>query len=306
MSERSVLLVSQSSGAFFGSIERLIVDIARWLRNNPPWMCHIVNISPRFLDETQTYVASLKAVGFELRQCVSRYPLSVSTAVGMSQLVRSTGSGIVHANGYKSDFYGLIAARLLPATFVSTLHTWTEHDWKDRFYSRVDQFLLRYAHICIAVSDGMKQIAVAKGIPEEKIVVVHNWVDPEVVKANAQNASVQRSDLVLGTSDVVLLVPARLSPEKGHIYLIKALQSIVPKYPQVKALFAGAGFYREHLEEAVRKAGLEKHVYFLGFRQDIHAIMALSDWVVLPSFKEGLPLSPGGNGVGEADYRNNC
>jgi glycosyltransferase involved in cell wall biosynthesis len=289
--DRSVLLVTQASGAFFGSIERLVIDIAEWLQKNATWRCHVANISPRRLSDNQVYNMQLAQLGLSLHQCVSQSPLSVGVAQLLTRLAKQTRSLIIHAHGYKSDFYSLFAARLGHAGFVSTLHTWTEHNWRDRFYSRVDQLILRYADVCIAVSKGMKQIAVAKGVPADKITVVHNWVDAEQIQASAQRHATSRNSLGVGDTDIVILVPARLSPEKGHEHIIEAFERLVPKYPHLKALFAGTGFYGEHLAESIRQRGLESHIRLLGFRSDIHALMALADWIALPSFKEGLPLS---------------
>ncbi len=283
-------MVSQNSGPY-GSIQAVITSTVRWLTQNTNWVVYAANISPVSLDEDNRYIQQVRECGATVVQYETQAKFSWKLVKLMATHMRELGISVAHAHGYKSDVHVLLACRRRGLPFVATLHTWTEHDWKDRFYSRIDQFILRYADVCIAVSEGMKQIAIAKGVPADKIVVVHNWVDADQIQASAQTRAVSRNSLGLDETDIVLLVPARLSPEKGHEYLIEALDSLVPKYPHLKALFAGAGFYQEHLAESIRRRKLEEHIRLLGFRSDIHALMALADWIVLPSFKEGLPLS---------------
>jgi glycosyltransferase involved in cell wall biosynthesis len=132
---------------------------------------------------------------------------------------------------------------------------------------------------------------VSKGIPAEKIVVVHNWVDADEIQASVSPLKTSRSQLGLSMDDVVFVVPARLSPEKGHRYLVRALRELASEYPCVKVLFAGSGVCYDELHRMIRELKLDAVVRLLGFRTDIYSLMALADWVVLPSLKEALPLS---------------
>ena len=286
----SVLMVTQNSGPY-GSIQAVVTDTTKWMVQNTSWRVYAANISPKRLPEDNPYVVRARAFGADLIQYETRSKLSLSLLRWLVRDIRERCISITHGHGYKSDVHLLLATTLCNIPFVSTLHTWTEHDWKDRFYSWVDQRILRYADRCIAVSNGMKQIAVSKGIPAERITVVHNWVNTNEILDRAHRSPLTRSDIGVEETDTVFLVPARLSPEKGHRYLIEAAKNLVGKYPQLRLLFAGEGYYRSRLEEIVRQQGLQEHVLFLGYRRDIHRIMHLSDWVVLPSFKEGLPLS---------------
>lgn len=287
---RAVLMVSQNSGPY-GSVQSVITGTIRWMTQNTDWSIYAANISPQTLPEDNPYIVQARCFGATIIQYETRSKFSTALIRHLVKDIHERNVCTTHGHGYKSDVHLLLAARFCKVPFLSTLHTWTEHDWKDRLYSRIDQWILRYADLCIAVSDGMKRIAVSKGIPAEKITVVHNWVNVIEIEENASKSSVTRSELGLQESDRVFLVPARLSPEKGHLYLMKAIRSLVSRYPRIKLLFAGEGYYRPYLEEYVRQQGLEPYVLFLGYRKDIHRIMQISDWVVLPSFKEGLPLA---------------
>jgi glycosyltransferase involved in cell wall biosynthesis len=287
---RAVLMVTQNSGPY-GAVQSVVNSTIRWLMRNTNWMVYAANISPVALNDDNLYIQRVKNCHSTVIQYETRSKFSLRLVQRMANDIRQHNVLVAHAHGYKSDVHLLIASRLRKVPFVSTLHNWTEHDWKDRFYSRIDQLVLRYADVCIAVSEGMKKVAVGKGLPRERIVVVHNWIDAEDLQTVMLTQTVSRVQLGLKKNDVALLVPARLSPEKGHKYLIRALRELIPKYPCLKALFAGSGVNHDELVETVREARLEAHVQLLGFRSDIYAIMAVADWIVLPSLKEALPLS---------------
>ncbi len=75
----------------------------------------------------------------------------------------------------------------------------------------------------------------------------------------------------------------RLSPEKGHIYLIKALTHININF---ECLFVGDGPLRAELENYVREVDLDKRIKFLGFQANIAQIMSQMAVVIMPSLNE--------------------
>jgi glycosyltransferase involved in cell wall biosynthesis len=90
-----------------------------------------------------------------------------------------------------------------------------------------------------------------------------------------------------GGRPATALVPARLEPQKGHEVLLEAARSL----EDVRFLLAGDGPLRPRLASLIRDHGLEDRVELLGRRDDIPALMASCDLVVLPSLYEGFPLS---------------
>jgi glycosyltransferase involved in cell wall biosynthesis len=88
----------------------------------------------------------------------------------------------------------------------------------------------------------------------------------------------------------MILVPARLEPQKGHEVLLKALTHVVVAFPRVRVVCAGEGALRSSLEEQTRDLALEKNVRFIGHIATPEDWLALCDFSVLPSLFEGLPL----------------
>jgi glycosyltransferase involved in cell wall biosynthesis len=76
--------------------------------------------------------------------------------------------------------------------------------------------------------------------------------------------------------------------EKARIGHVAAVSQVLKTHPRTKFLIVGRGDIEESLKEAVKRDGLEKHVRFLGFREDVAALLSLMDIFVLPSLPEGL------------------
>jgi glycosyltransferase involved in cell wall biosynthesis len=93
---------------------------------------------------------------------------------------------------------------------------------------------------------------------------------------------------IVGDRNVPLvLVPARLHEQKGHRYLLRAIVEI----PGAHFALAGDGPERAALEAQAHDLGIEERVSFLGYRDDVGALLSACDLVVLPSLYEGLPVA---------------
>jgi len=75
-------------------------------------------------------------------------------------------------------------------------------------------------------------------------------------------------------------------PVKGHTYLIMAFAQVITEIPNIRLVFLGDGELRGELSGQVKTLGLEKHVLFLGIRNDVPEIISCSDLFVLPSINE--------------------
>jgi len=147
----------------------------------------------------------------------------------------------------------------------------------------------------VAVSEATRQFSINhERIKPEKIVTIHNSIDLDrffTVTKKSEPLIRLRNELALPDSAFVVLVVARLHTQKGHTFLIKAIFSILRRFSETHFVFVGEGELRQSLEDQARAAGVENVVHFIGTRQDIPDLLALSDIFVLPSLWEGMPNS---------------
>ncbi len=102
------------------------------------------------------------------------------------------------------------------------------------------------------------------------------------------HAPTQRSS---APSGIILGTAGRLVELKGIEYLLRAAAALRSEFPALRVEIAGTGPQREKLEEAVMHAGLEGHVGFLGWIDDLPSLLSRWDIFVMPSLEEGFPIA---------------
>ena len=64
-------------------------------------------------------------------------------------------------------------------------------------------------------------------------------------------------------SDYVVGIIARLVPDKGHEYLIRALRNLEKDFPKLRLLIVGDGKHRGYLEDLSKQLGLMDRIRFM-------------------------------------------
>lgn len=149
----------------------------------------------------------------------------------------------------------------------------------------------RWASGFVAVS-GEVAPAIVKtiGPVQHKISVICNGVDVNRYTRPVDRIAIRRQ-LELPDDTRLLIVVGTLKIQKGHSYLLEAMPEVVAQTPNLHLLIAGDGELRAELMEQTRQLGLDGHVHFLGNRQAVPELLAASDYFVLPSLWEGLPMA---------------
>lgn len=99
-----------------------------------------------------------------------------------------------------------------------------------------------------------------------------------------------RERLQLGEGPVVTMV-AEFIPRKRHADLLRAAPLVLSEHPSATFVLAGAGPLLESTRGLAGELGLDERVRFLGQWDEMPLLLAVTDIVVLPSLREGLPVS---------------
>jgi glycosyltransferase involved in cell wall biosynthesis len=95
---------------------------------------------------------------------------------------------------------------------------------------------------------------------------------------------VGRTGRVFGTA-------ARIVPEKGIVYAIRALALLSADFTDLRFEIAGSGEEQARLEAEAEALGIKDRVSFIGWRSDIAAVMSRWDIFVFPSLEEPFGLA---------------
>jgi glycosyltransferase involved in cell wall biosynthesis len=141
---------------------------------------------------------------------------------------------------------------------------------------------LKYYQHCdrlIANTRAILDYAVGRGWPRERIDHLPNFVP------DARSVAPLPAELTaLSSRAPVALAVGRLHPNKGFDLLLEALATT----RNINLLLAGDGPLRSQLERLATRLGITDRVWFLGWRDDVPALMARADLLVCPSLHEPL------------------
>ncbi|QQN82071.1 glycosyltransferase family 1 protein [Bacillus toyonensis] len=107
---------------------------------------------------------------------------------------------------------------------------------------------------------------------------------PDIRKQVREELQIEKDALVIGHV-------GRFAHQKNHAYLIELFTQLTRFKPDSILLLVGEGSLRVGIENKVRELNMEKHIRFLGIRDDIERILQAFDVFVFPSIHEGLPLT---------------
>ena len=88
------------------------------------------------------------------------------------------------------------------------------------------------------------------------------------------------------------VVVGRLTVQKGHIYLLRAWKEVIKQIPVAILYIIGDGELKNDLENFVLNHNLSQNVFFMDFCSNPIEWMLKTEFGILPSLWEGLPLFP--------------
>jgi len=272
-----------SSGGLYGA-ETMVVALSRCLQQQG----HTSTIGVfHNLHSPNVQVADharASGVPVELIACKGR--LDPSAVMALRKIIRDRQIDAVHAHGYKADIYGYAASRGLRTPVLSTCHTWYDNDLAAYLYGVLDRRILKRFDMTTAVSESVADLLRNAGVPGARISIINNGVD--LAAFEAASATLRGE---LGENKIIIGTVARLAPEKGIQYLLRAAAVILKQHPDVVFALVGDGPDHKQLEAQAQILGIHEQVVFTGVRRDMAGVYASLDVLVQPSLKEGLPMT---------------
>ncbi|MFM7025305.1 MAG: glycosyltransferase family 4 protein [Limnohabitans sp.] len=214
-----------------------------------------------------------------------RGDLDVGLVWRLLRLIRSTQADLVHVHSRRgADVWGPLAARLagIPCVISRRVDN-AEKPWIARF---------KYRHVqrIITISEGIRAVMLAQGLPPQQVVCVRSALDPSPYLQPYDKAAFRHS---LGVAEDTLLVGmvAQLIERKGHRHLLAALPSVLKDFPNLQVLIYGRGPLEAELRQEIDQRGLGPHVRMMGFKDDLPQTLGCLDLLVHPADMEGLGIA---------------
>jgi glycogen(starch) synthase len=207
---------------------------------------------------------------------------------------------IVHGHDWLVAMAGDHLARRFGASLVTTIHA-TEHgrhqgwvrDHPQSYIHGVERWITNRSDHVITCSYYMgEQVADIFDVPESRITVIPNGIDPDDLPAPADAELARlRREFAAPDERLVLLI-GRLVYEKGFQIALEAMPELIARLPGTRFLVAGSGTHEAELRRQAEELGLLDCGTFLGWIGDdvLHSLYRIADVCVVPSIYEPFGL----------------
>lgn len=203
--------------------------------------------------------------------------------------IRSGRYDLLHTHEYKGNLIGGWSAWRLGVPSVASVRGYTDRTLPLRIYKWLDLGVtLRLVTRIVTVSEAVRRQVLKAGYPARRVLTLHDAVDATTFSLDrVQTGARVREELGCTPAHLLVCAVGRLSPEKGQGFLLVAFREVIAAVPEARLVLVGEGPLRSRLQAQVTRCGLSEHVIFAGYRDDVEAIIAASDLLVMPSLREG-------------------
>ncbi|MEE4175226.1 MAG: glycosyltransferase [Xanthomonadales bacterium] len=283
------------TGFFTGGTELQVLNLARGLDRQR------FDLSFACLDRDGDHLAAYEALGAPIEEYRIRqlyHPHTFRQQLRFAAALRKQRVQVVHSYNFYSNVFAIPAARMarVPVVLASI---------RDRgvYLTPAQKKLQR--HVCgladevLVNADSIRDWLMEQGLDGRSVTVIKNGIDMSRYPENPPRNGVRQS-LGIPESATIVLLMARLNPQKGIDDFIRAAAQVAPRFPDACFLVVGASLisergviceqqaYRDELRRLTESLGIADRIIFAGLRDDTPDILAETSLSVLPSHSEGL------------------
>lgn len=206
---------------------------------------------------------------------------------------------IVHCTGWDASLWGrlggILGRRPVVVTDHSTdreIHVSASGQSRAGLMAWHNRLLGPFTYATVAVAERQRPLLASENVDPERVVVIPNGVSLDRVIAAAETP-LNRASLGIPDDAKVVIQIARWGEMKRQHLTYEAVRGLRETLGDVHVVFAGRSDEGSLLADAKRRADEEgaTWAHFLGVRDDVPALLRLSDLAVLPSSTEALPMS---------------
>lgn len=142
----------------------------------------------------------------------------------------------------------------------------------------IENFTYKYADKIIVISEDFKKNIMAKGVPEDKIVVVYNWVDQNAVVDIPRDKNKLFDKYQLDRSKFYIEYSGNIGLTQNMDMLLEVMKELKTTHPDIGLVLVGEGAYKAQVEEIVKRDNLT-NVTMIPFQpyEDISYVFSLGD-----------------------------
>lgn len=280
MKKNILTLLTSSYG---GGAEKLVLTQMQTY-NKEKFNLHVITFRKGQLEEEfKNTLSTYSSLNTKLK-------FSLAAVLKLDCYIKKNNIQLLHVHLIEPEIYS-VPLRILNPRLKVIITKHNANDFRKKGGWRIiNKIISLFADKIICVSEEIKRFSIKyEFVNKKKVVVCANGIDTTEVKRIKDDTKL-RKKLGLKADDFVIGIIGRLTPQKGHIFLIRAVELLKQKIPNLKVLVIGDGELKEVLVEEVTRRGIRDRIKFLGFRHDAREIYSAMDVFCMPSLWEGLSI----------------
>lgn len=142
----------------------------------------------------------------------------------------------------------------------------------------IEDFTYKHADKIIVISEDFKNNIMAKGVPEDKIVVVYNWVDQNAVVDIPREKNKLFDKYNIDREKFYIEYSGNIGLTQNMDMLLEVMKELKTTHPDIGLVLVGEGAYKAQVEEIVKRDELT-NVTMIPFQpyEDISHVFSLGD-----------------------------
>lgn len=220
-------------------------------------------------------INSLKDALLWLPRLFGRITLNHRATKQIEDICRKTHADLIHTNVSVIDI-GYHAARHLGIPHIWHIREYADRDFRLHYYPCKAAQRARYQHsytICITRSIQ----AYHRLTNNRRMALIYNAIASEPIEKKT-------------TIEPYLLYAGHIEAKKGLLDLLKAYKKYAEQSEKTLPLYVAGGVtaeqYMQEVQRFIQANKLDKHILFLGEREDIAELEANATAVIIPSWSE--------------------
>ncbi|MBE0660344.1 MAG: glycosyltransferase family 4 protein [Bryobacteraceae bacterium] len=242
----------------------------------------------------------LTKAGFTVHPIPFRRRLNPLAHIGalfrLTRLMQQHRFFLVNTNGPVAAAVGRVAAAISHIPVVNTVHGFYFHEGTKPFLRwltiLIERMLGRLTDAFLFVSGEDRQLALRLGIAHraDRASTIWNGVDLDRFCPGPRQQGSLAAPFTIG-------IVARVVREKGYREFLEMASGLVQQGLPARFLVVGDSLpsdrdqFAGQFKQEVRDAGLESRFDFRGFTEEVASCYREMDVFVLPSYREGFPVS---------------
>jgi glycosyltransferase involved in cell wall biosynthesis len=264
--------------SILGGVERVSVQLAEALSQF--YHVHVITLMQKndkipYAINEHIEVTNLNVSGQRLRQQM------MQAKKPLRKVLREKQIKVVLLEGNYAAFVSIPAM-----LFYKTRIIYCDHGALMSQWNQLDIRLIRWLNMVCADSvvvltkQSKKDYIQKLHCRRKKVQCIYNWIDDALLDEEHSYDSASTCIVSVG----------RFGKEKGYDLMVEVAKKIMPRYPTWQWKIYGDGETFQDISNKIKEAHLEEQVQLMGTCNGLDEVYMHAAALVLPSYREGLPL----------------